>query len=114
EQHDIRGEEVIGYRDEAAARQLLDQIREWDVQQQHPDKRAGKQPLQIVDAAGDACLVADRPHDVVGGQYREDVEPAPAEHREFDRIDLDKTAQYTLDALGHSGPRAGDAAATAA
>ena len=38
----------------------LDQIGKRQIQQQHSDQRAGEQPLQIIDAARDPHLVADR------------------------------------------------------
>ena len=53
EQDDVEGEKPVGQRNEAPARQGLDEIGEGQVQHHHADERAGEQPLQIVDPAGD-------------------------------------------------------------
>jgi hypothetical protein len=87
EQQDICGEEPISDGDKARARQRLDEIGERHVEQQQPGERRCEQPLQIVDAARDAHLLADRPHDVIGRQNREDVEPCPGQRRHFLRLD---------------------------
>ena len=89
----VTGEEAVGQRNELPARQQLHQRRERHVQHQHDDQRAGEQPGQIVHAAGDAHLVADRPQDVVGREHREDVEPAPAERGKLGRPDVDQPVQ---------------------
>src|SRR5207244_9290098 len=66
-----------------------------------------EQPLQIVDAARDAHLIADRPQDVVGGQDREDVEPGPAERRHLRRPDLDHAAEQAMEQAFDAGIRGG-------
>ena len=80
EQQDVGGEEPVSDGDETRARQRLHEISIGDVEQQHANQRAGEEPLQIVDAAGDPHLIADRTHDVIGRQDREDVEPGPAQY----------------------------------
>src|SRR5205814_6046491 len=78
----------------------LDQPGEWQIEHHHADQRAGEQPWQIVDPAGDAHLVADRPHDVIGRQHREDVEPAPEEDRDLLGPDIDDPAQQPVEDAG--------------
>src|SRR5262249_57863261 len=51
-------------------------------------------------AAGTSRLIADRPHDVVGGQHREDVEPAPEQHRHLLRPHIDHPAQQPVGDAG--------------
>ena len=72
-----------------------------------PASVAGEQPLQIVDAARDPHLIADRPHDVIRREHREDVEPRPAERRDFGRPHIDHAAQHPIDERRRSsrGPR---------
>ena len=93
ERQDGHGKEPVGQRNELPARQHLHQRRKRHVQHQHDDQRAGEQPWQIVHAARDAHLVADRPQDVVGREHRADVEPAPAERRQLGRRHVDEPAQ---------------------
>src|SRR5260370_37628449 len=57
----------------------------------------GEQPWQVVHTAGDAHLVADRPHDVIGRQHREDVEPAPEEGCDLLGPDIDDPAQQPVE-----------------
>ena len=83
EQQDVGREEAVGERDEAAARQLLHEIGEGEIDEHHAGERAEEQPGQIFHAARDPHLIADRAHDVIGGQHRENVEPAPGNGAHF-------------------------------
>ncbi len=97
EHQDVDGEEMIGDRNEPAAWQSRDEPGERQVQQQHAHQRGGEQPLQIIDAAGDAHLIADRPDDVIRRQDRENVEPAPADDGDFRRPDIDRPSQQPIE-----------------
>src|SRR4029079_18137619 len=88
EQQDVGGEEPVSDRDEPRARQRFHEKGVRNIEHQHADQRAVEKPLQIVDAPGAPHLVADRTHDVIRGEYREYVEPGPAQYGCFAGPDL--------------------------
>ena len=68
----VGGEETVADRDKFHSRQARHQRGERRIDGEHADERAGKQPLEIFDAAGDAHLVADGTENVIGKKHRED------------------------------------------
>jgi putative transposase len=67
---------------------------------QHRQKGAGKQPLQMLDAAGDPHFVTHRPQDVVGAQQGEKVTERPEQRPDFLRLHLDQPFQPDVDPRG--------------
>ena len=77
EDGEVGDEEVIDERNEAAPRHARHQRAIAGHRRQHGEKRRGEEPLQVLDAAGDAHLVAQRPQDVIAREQAEEVGERP-------------------------------------
>ena len=75
----IGDEKVVDERDEAPPRQPRDERAVAGHGREHGDEGGGEEPLQVLDAARHAHLVAQRPQDVIRGEQAEEVGERPEE-----------------------------------
>ena len=93
EQRQIGDKEMIDDGNEARARQFRHQRTVERLRDQQGDEGGGKQPRQVLDAAGDAHLVAQRPQHVIAGEQREEIGERPQRRRAFLRRRRHRPAQ---------------------
>src|SRR5690606_21556561 len=97
ETDEVQNEEAIGDGNEAAARQARYESRIERMQDQRADKSAGEEKGEVLHAARQSHLVADRAQDVIGGEDQEEISGGKNEGGDLALADINRALRQAAD-----------------